>query len=130
MKRRQLLQYGLGLAATSVIVGCSKSLEKAGMNHESHNMNDMSGMNHDMSDMNKEMGTMASEQLMSPSKLVKGAPLATLPLLANISKQSNTFKASITAGVTKKVVADNKETEFWLYNDTLGGQQIVVTEGI
>lgn len=129
MKRRQLLQYGLGLAATSVIVGCSKSLEKAGMNHESHNMNDMSGMNHDMSDMNKEMGTMASEQLMSPSKLVKGAPLATLPLLANISKQSNTFKASITAGVTKKVVADNKETEFWLYNDTLGGQQIVVTEG-
>ena len=32
MKRRQLLQYGLGLAATSVIVGCSKSLEKAGMN--------------------------------------------------------------------------------------------------
>ena len=26
-------------------------------------------------------------------------------------------------------MADNKETEFWLYNDTLGGQQIVVTEG-
>jgi bilirubin oxidase len=68
--------------------------------------------------------------LLPPDRLTRGAPLRELPRLANVSAQAGRFLATLTAApINVPLIAGERPTIFWAYNDSLPGPLIEVFEG-
>lgn len=74
-------------------------------------------------------GMMAPGALLDPALLSAGADLASLPTLANESRQAGMFKATLVAEPLSVPLLSSGPTGFWAYNGTLPGPLIDVTEG-
>ncbi|WP_374350692.1 multicopper oxidase family protein [Chitinimonas sp.] len=68
--------------------------------------------------------------LLPADRLVSGAALRDIPKLANLSAQTGRFVATLTAApVAVPLIAGERPTTFWAYNDSLPGPLIEVFEG-
>lgn len=76
------------------------------------------------------MPTTKAIALLPAERLVAGAPLREIPKLANLSTQTGHFVATLTAAaVVVPLIAGERPTTFWAYNDSLPGPLIEVFEG-
>ena len=134
INRRRFLTYGLGMGAAGIAAACNKTA--ANGDHSMHGKPSAASSNmshHNMDHSGHQMGGMNhatnADDLLPVSALSTGAALAALPLLANESTQAGKFTGRLIAKKHSLKLAKGLESEFWLYNDVLGGPQIVVYEG-
>ncbi|HTH59327.1 MAG TPA: multicopper oxidase family protein [Paraburkholderia sp.] len=89
---------------------------------------------HDMPDMPSMSGDTARAPLAAADALPSGAPLPALRVLANESRESGIFRATLVAQpATRALLRGQPDTVFWLYDDdphgTVVGPLIDVREG-
>ncbi|WP_323121034.1 multicopper oxidase family protein [Burkholderia alba] len=126
MLRRQFLVGTLGAAVGSLTMRTAFA-----QGHAMHGMQDMGGMG-DMSGM--QGGAAVPLPLAAADALPAGAPLASLRVLANESREPGVFRATLTAQpVPRPLLANTASTTFWQYGaDRRGpvvGPLIDVREG-